>query len=210
MENSCVFRTLQPKAGLIAIALVAFMASVAPAGAVTYLPSQTIKGGTRIACVLAASVSSATAKYGDTFKLHVVDTSHPALEGATIHGYITDVRQPGVDRARIGFWLTSIHLRNGKSKPISAYVVNRRVVPMNPGAQYASRQQLPPSQPYGTVTPGPIAWEMRFGGGGSPKISNRPSGLLGGYVYAANAHEPIVIPAGVSVTVELQSDLTIP
>lgn len=206
-----MFRILRRNAAAAALAFIACAALIAPAVAVTYLPSQTIRAGTKIACVLEESVSSATAKYGDTFKLRVVDVSHPALQGAVVHGYITDVRQPaGLNRARIGFWLTSIHLRNGKSKPISAYVVNRRVVQMNAAAQHAVTQQLPPSQPYGTTTPGPIAWEMRIGGGGKPTFSNHSGGLLGGYIYGTSAHEPIVIPSGVSVTVELQSDLTIP
>jgi hypothetical protein len=206
-----VFRILRPKGVAAGFGVLAGLAWLAPANAVTYLPSQTIRAGTRIACVLQKSVTSATAKYGDEFKLHVVDTAHPVLQGATIHGYITDVSQPaGTNRARIGFWLTTIHLRNGKSKPIAAFVVSRRVVPMDAAAQRAVMHQLPPSVPYGTVTPGPIAWQMRIGGGGSPSISTRPSGLLGGYIYGTSAHEPIVIPAGVSVTVELQSDLKIP
>jgi hypothetical protein len=206
-----VFRILQRSAAIAGVASLAWAAFVTPAIAVTYLPSQTFKAGTRIACVLEESVTSATAKYGDQFKLRVADPAHPALEGSVIHGYITDVRQPaGLNRARIGFWLTSIHLRNGKSKPISATVLSRRVVQINPAAQRAVTQQLPPSQPYGTVTPGPIAWEMRIGGGGKPSISSHSSPSLGGYVYGTSAHEPIVIPAGVSVTVELQSDLTIP
>ena len=72
-------------------------------------------------------------------------------------------------RARVGFMLTSIHLSNGSKKSISATVVSKRVVPLNPAAQSASRQQLSPMAgvPYGTVTPGPIAWQMRVGNGPS-------------------------------------------
>ncbi len=192
------------------IAGAACAASLAPAGAVTYVPSQTIKAGTRIACVLDKSVRSSHAKYGDSFMLRVVDTTHPVLHGSEIVGYLTDVQQPsGMTRARIGFWLTTIRLPNGKSKPLSAFVVSKRVVPMNASEQHPSRQMTPPL-PYGMVTPGPIAWQMRIGGGGTPTISTRPSGLLGGYVYAASAHEAIVIPAGVAVTVELQSNLKVP
>lgn len=185
--------------------------SFAPAGAVNYSASQTIKAGTKIACVTGAAFNSANAKYGDTFELRVVDTSHPVLEGSNVLGYITDVRQPsGVNRARVGFWLTSIRLTNGKKKTISAFVVSKRVVAMNAGADYASHQQMQPVLPVGTVTPGPIAWQMRIGGGDKPQISNHPSGLLGGYIYATNSHETIMIPAGQSVTVQLQQDLTIP
>ena len=67
-----------------------------------------------------------------------------------------------------------------------------------------------PPMPNGTVTPGPIAWQMRIGGGGSPSISNRPTTTVGGYVYAATAHEPIVVPSGQSVTIQLQQDLKVP
>ena len=156
---------------------------------------------------------SATAKYGIQFKLRVVDTSHPALVGAKIHGYVADVTQPsGMTKAKVSFFLTSIHLTNGTNKPISAYVVNKRVVQYNPASQYTQRQQLSPMAgvPNGTVTPGPIAWQMNMGGGQPSSISNRSSGLLGGTVYAANTHEPIIVPAGTPVTVELQQPLTIP
>jgi len=202
---------LQAKAS--AAAIVVYLASLAPATATTFVPSQTIRAGTKIACVLDKTVNSAGLKYGDEFTLRVVDTSHPALVGAKIHGYIAEVTQPsGVTKAKITFLLTTIHLPNGTSKPISAYVVNKRVVQYNPAAQYASRQQLSPmaGAPVGTVTPGPVAWQMKIPVGGSPSISNRPSGLLGGTVYAANTNEPILVPAGASVTIELQQDLTIP
>ncbi|MGC1380202.1 MAG: hypothetical protein WA814_04175 [Candidatus Baltobacteraceae bacterium] len=206
-----MYRTLQAKT-FAAIVLLASFAAIGPAGATTFVPSQTIKAGTRIACVLDETISSQTATSGTDFKLKVVDTAHPALEGSEIHGWVTDVRQPsGAQRARIGFWLTSIHLPNGKKKSISATVVSRRVVPMNNAAQHQQRQQLAPTMTIGMVTPGPIAWQMRVGGGSStPTVSNRPSGLLGGYIYGQSANEQIVIPSGQPVTIELQADLTIP
>jgi hypothetical protein len=204
---------LQARFAALAVVSVLCAASFAPARSTTLVPSQTFKAGTRIACVLEKEVDSATAKYGDEFKLRVVDTSYPALVGAKIHGYISEVTQPsGINKAKITFFLTSIHLTNGTHKQISAFVVNKRVVQYNPGAVQASRQQmLTPPMPNGVVTPGPIAWQMKFGGGGSsPSISTRPSGPLGGTVYALNTHEPIVARAGTSVTVELQQNLTIP
>jgi hypothetical protein len=184
---------------------------VTPAGATTFVQSQTFKAGTRIACVLDVHMDSSKLAYGDKFKLRVVDTSHPVLVGSEIIGYITEVRQPsGTNRARVGFMLTTIQLPNGKKKSISATVVNRRVVPINPGAQSASRQQLSPMTgvPYGTVTPGPIAWQMTVGNGPSTVQSQSPN--LGGYVYATSAHEPIVVNAGTSVTVQLSESLTVP
>ncbi len=206
-----MFRTLQPKI-LGAIALFGICAAwLTPAHATTLVPSQTVRAGTRIACVLDKPVNSATAKYGDEFQLRVVDTSHPALAGSKIVGYIAGVTQPsGLDRAKMSFFLTSIHLANGTKKSISAYVVNKGVVNYNPVAQQAARQPMTAPMPNGVVTPGPVAWQMNIGGGGSVSVSNRPSGLLGGTVYAKNAHEPIVVPAGTPVTVELQQDLTIP
>lgn len=211
MESTCVFRTLPVNrpAALFA-ALIALAA--APAFATTFQPSQTIRAGTRIACVLDEAINSATLEPGTDFKLRVVDAAHPALAGAEIHGHITDVRPPStIDRARIGFLLDSIHLSNGTRKTISAYVVNKGVVQNNPAARRSS-QQLPPQMPVGTVTPGPIAWQMRIGGGSgsNPQISTRPTTAVGGFVYAQQMNEPIVIHAGVPVTVELQADLTIP
>jgi hypothetical protein len=209
MENNYVYRT-----SLIKVAAVLLATSFFPtaAGATTFVTSQTYKAGTRIACVLDEHLDSSKLAYGDKFKLQVVDPNFPALHGAKIIGYITDVRQPhGIDRARVGFMLTSIHLSNGEKKSISATVVSKRVVPMNPSAQYASRQQLSPMAgvPYGTVTPGPIAWQMRIGNGPS-SVQSPASQNLGGYVYATSNGAPIVVNAGTAVTVELSANLTIP
>jgi hypothetical protein len=188
------------------------LAWLAPVGAVQYQPSQTIKAGTRIACVLDERLDSSKLSYGDTFKLRVVDTSIPVLNGAEILGYITDVRKPsGIEQGRVGFFLTDIKLRNGEKKSITAYVLHKRVVPYNPSAQYAARQKLSPTAglPYGTVTPGPIAWEMRIGNGPAT-FHESHSKSLGGYVYASASQWPIVATAGTPVTVELAENLTIP
>lgn len=190
----------------------AFAASLTLAQATTFVPSQTFKAGTRIRCALEEHLDSSKLAYGDKFRLRVVDTSYPPLHGAYIVGWITDVKQPkGTDRARVGFFLTTIHLANGKKKSISAYVVNRGVVQINPAAQYQQRQRLSPMAgvPNGTVTPGPIAWQMRLGSGPSTARQEQ-SGALGGYIYGQNANEPIVVNAGTSVTVELAENLTIP
>jgi hypothetical protein len=209
MENNYVYRTSLVKAAAVILA-----ASIFPvtASATTFVTSQTYKAGTRIACVLDEHLDSSKLAYGDKFRLQVVDPNFPALHGAKIIGYITDVRQPhGVNRARVGFMLTSIHLSNGEKKSISATVVSKHVVPMNPTAQYASRQQLSPMAgvPYGTVTPGPIAWQMHIGNGPS-SVQSPASQNLGGYVYATSNGEPIVVNPGTAVTVELSANLTVP
>jgi hypothetical protein len=212
MEMSCVFRTLQPKTAVVLTILVG-LTWVALARATTIVPSQTYRAGTRIATAVDETLNSATMKYGVKFKLRIIDTTHPALNGGEIIGYIGDVTQPsGVNKARVTFFLTTIRLRNGTQKSISAYVLSRRVTPYNPGAVAEARRQMiaAPPMPNGTVTPGPVAWQMTFNGSGSPQISTRPSGLLGGTVFASSANEPIVVPAGTPVTVELQQDLTIP
>jgi hypothetical protein len=206
-----VFQTLQARLSAPVVAAILCAAAFAPARSTTLVPSQTFRAGTKIACVLDKEFDSASAKYGDEFKLRIVDTSHPGLVGAKVYGYVTEVDQPsGINHAKVTFFLTSIHLPNGTHKPISAYVVNSRVVRYNPAAVQASRQSAAAVMPHGVVTPGPIAWQMNFGGSGSPSISNRPSGTLGGTVYAANTHEAIVVPAGTPVTIELQQNLTIP
>ena len=209
MEKSFVYRTLPVR---LAAFVAAFAACAALAQATTFLPSQTFKSGTRIQCTLEEHLDSSKLAYGDKFRLLIVDTSLPALHGGYIVGWITDVRQPaGSERARVGFYLTTIHLPNGKKKSITAYVVNKGVVQINPGAQYKQRQQLSPMTgvPNGTVTPGPIAWQMRLGSGPS-SVKREQSGTLGGYVYGTRANEPIVVNAGTSVTVELAENLTIP
>lgn len=209
---SYVFRTSPARLSAFAVALTLSAISLAPAGATTFVPSQTYKAGTRIACVLDETINSATAKYGDKFKLRIVDTSHPALVGGHITGWVTEVSQPsGISRAKLSFFLTTLHLANGTKKSISAIVLNRRVVKYDPGTLRAARNQMPPAMVAGMVTPGPVAWQMNFGGGSSsPTVQNRSSGTLGGTIYAESSSEPIVIPAGASVTVELQQDVTIP
>jgi hypothetical protein len=212
MESSYVFRILQAKALLAALILASFATSL-PARAVQVVPSQTFKSGTKIACTLDERLDSSALSYGDTFKLRVVDTSHPALNGSEITGYITDVKKPsGAEQGRVGFFLTSIKLPNGTKKPITAYVVNRRVTQYNPSAQYQQRQRLSPAagRPYGSVTPGPIAWQMNMGSGPSTVGQQHHSQSLGGYVYASASQWPIIVPPGTPVTVELAADLTIP
>jgi hypothetical protein len=206
-----VSRTLQARLSVPALAVVLCGVSLAPAVATTLVPSQTFKAGTKINCVLDETFNSTNAKYGDKFKLRVVDPSHPALEGSHITGWITEVDQPsGLNRAKVVFFLTTIHLANGTKKPISAYVVSKRVTPYNPMAVQASRHQISAPMPNGFVTPGPIAWQAKIGSSGAVQVSNRPTGTVGGMVYAQNAHEPIVVPPGQPVTIELQQNLTIP
>ncbi|MBV9718262.1 MAG: hypothetical protein JOZ77_03025 [Candidatus Eremiobacteraeota bacterium] len=204
-----MFQTLPNSTRRAAALLVAFFALSVPAPAAQFAPSQTFKAGTKINCVLDETINSATTvEYAD-FKLRVTDPSHPALEGAEVHGYVTVVTQPsGMNRARISFLLTKIHFSNGTKKPIHAFVVNRGVVQYNPAAQQAQRN-MPPPMPNGFTTPGPVAWQMNFGSGGA-SVSNRPTTAVGGTIYAANAHEPIVIHAGTAVTIQLTADLTIP
>lgn len=207
----CVFQILRPKNAFAALAVLAGLAAAAPALATTFVPSQTIKSGTKIQCTLDEHLDSSKLGYGDQFQLKVVDTSLPALHGSEIIGWITDVRQPsGTTRGRVGFYLTTIQLANGKQKSITAYVVNRRVKQYNPAAQYQARQQISPMAgvPYGTVTPGPVAWQMRMGSGPSSAQAQTPASL-GGYVYEDGSW-PIVVNAGTPVTVELASNLTIP
>ena len=212
MGSSYVFRTLQAKAPLGAALVFAAFAISLPASAVQLVPSQTFKSGTRIACTLDERLDSSALSYGDTFKLRVVDTTFPALHGSEITGYITDVRKPsGAEQGRVGFFLTTIKLPNGSKKSITAYVVNRRVTQYNPSAQFAQRQQLSPAagRPYGSVTPGPVAWQMNMGSGPST-TSTHHSQSLGGYVYASASQWPIIVAPGTSVTVELAANLTVP
>jgi hypothetical protein len=203
-----VYRILQAKAVAAAAVLVALTLSV-PAGAVQLQPSQTIKKGTKIACVLDENLDSSKMSYGDKFKLRVVDTSIPVLHGSEIIGYITDVKKPsGLEQGRVGFFLTTLKLPNGEKKTITAYVVNRRVTQYNPSAQQASRQTMAAPMPNGFTTPGPVAWQMNIRPGAPSTVSEYQSPSLGGYVYTSKW--PIIVDQGTSVTVELAENLTVP
>jgi hypothetical protein len=203
-----VYRILQAKAPLAAAAVLISIALSVPARAVQLQPSQTLKRGTKIACVLDEQLDSSKMSYGDTFKLKVVDPSLPVLQGAEIIGYITDVKKPGgIEQGRVGFFLTTIKLANGEKKSITAYVINRRVTQYNPSAQQSSRRMMAAPLPNGFTTPGPVAWQMNMGAGPST-VSESHSPSLGGYVYTSKW--PIIVNKDTSVTVELAENLTIP
>ncbi len=172
----------------------------------------TIAAGTKLQSVLAEGVDSATLKPGADFKLRIDDPSQPSLAGAAIHGHVTDVGAPsGLDRARIGFVLDYIRFKNGQREPIHAEVLDKRVTQTNTAyaKQEAVKFSLPP-MPVGTVTPGPIAWQMTFSRGSAPSVTPPPIGNSGGYVYAEKPNETIVVPPGAPVTLRLTADLTTP
>lgn len=172
----------------------------------------TISNGTKILCVLGANVDTRTLTVGTDFKLQVDDPTLPSLAGAAIHGHVTDVAGPGgMTRARIGFILDYIRFKNGTRATIHAVVVSKNVTQTNTAAARQERLKfaLPP-MPNGTVTPGPIAWQMTFRKDAAPSVTPPPAGNTSGYVYAQKSNENIVIPAGSPVTIALTSDLTTP
>jgi hypothetical protein len=194
-----------------AILAAAAVAALMPAAAGVALAA-TLSSGTQIRCVLAQGVNSANLTVGEDFKLVIDDPSQPSLEGAAIHGHVTDVAGPGgMSRARIGFMLDFIRFKNGVRESIHANVVSRNVVQTNTAVarQESVKFSLPP-MPTGTVTPGPIAWQMHFRRDAAPSVSPPPAGNTSGYVYAQKSNENIVIPPGAPVTIQLTSSLTTP
>jgi hypothetical protein len=172
----------------------------------------TIPSGTKILCVLKHGVKSTTAVVGNDFSLIVDDPAQPALEGAAVHGTITDVAGPGgTSRARIGFILSYIKFKNGTRGSIHANVVSKNVVQSNTAVarQEALKFSLP-QMPSGAVTPGPVVWQIHFRRDAAPSVTPPPVGNTSGYVYAQKSNENIVIPPGSPVTIQLTSDLTAP
>ncbi|HTU81165.1 MAG TPA: hypothetical protein VMF61_03495 [Candidatus Acidoferrales bacterium] len=197
------------RAILATIAVVAVWA--ASASAVTLTSGAKVKAGTKVACILAEGVDSRTLKVGSDFELRIDDPSQPALQGAKIVGHVTDVAGPGgLDRARIGFTFDYIRFADKTRSPIHAIVLARNVTQVNTAAarQEAARFQLPP-MPVGTVTPGPIAFQINFRQDAAPSVTPPPVGQSSGYVYAQKSNENIVIPSGTSVTIQLTHDLTV-
>ncbi|MBV8148681.1 MAG: hypothetical protein JO092_06300 [Candidatus Eremiobacteraeota bacterium] len=171
----------------------------------------TISSGTKILCILKHAINSTTAMAGNDFSLLVDDPAQPALKGASVHGSITDVgRAAGTARARIGFILSYIKFANGTRAAIHANVVGKDVVQSNTALarQEAVKFSLPPMP--GTVTPGPVIWQIHFRQGSAPSVSPPPAGNTSGYVYAEKSNENIVIPPGSPVTIQLTSSLTAP
>ncbi|HKE36526.1 MAG TPA: hypothetical protein VKB39_03790 [Candidatus Baltobacteraceae bacterium] len=175
--------------------------------------SGNLPAGTVIHAAIGQVVDSRTLTEGSSFQLLIDEPTIPAIDGASIHGNITDVEGPsGLDRARIGFVLTNIHFKNGKKEPIHAQVMNKNVTYVNTAEvkREQAKFKLPPMLPTGTVTPGPIAFQVTFRPGHKPSVTPPPVGNSGGYVYAANSNENIVIPAGTLVTMKLTSNLALP
>ena len=197
-----IARTFRP----VPVAALAFLAlgAVALAG--------TIPNGSKFVAVTHKGINSATLTPGADFKLHVDDPSQPALAGALVVGHVTGVTGPaGMSRASISFIFDYIQFSNGKKSPIHAAVVSKNVTQTNT-AQQRNEQikfSLPPMTT-GTVTPGPIAWQMHFTRGSAPSVTPPPTGGTGGVVYAQQANEQIVIPPGSPVTLQLTADLTTP
>lgn len=171
--------------------------------------SRTIPVGTKIRCVIAQNVDSRTTAVGAGFLLRVDDPAQPALDGAWIKGHVIDVQQPGgLDRARIGFILSNVRFKDGSRDAIHAQVLGQNVTNYDPVAVKREADKfLLPKFPVGTVTPGPIAFQITFSPGAKPSIRPTPSGSTGGYIYAEKSNENIVIPAGTVVTIQLTSNL---
>lgn len=193
-----------------AAAVLAAIVALASASAVW--ATTTVPSGTKIVCVLGQAVNSATLKAGSDFTLRVDDPSQPALAGAVVHGHVTDVTAPaGLTRARIGFMLDYIRFKNGYRSNVHANVVGKNVTQTNTAvaAREAVKFSLPP-MPNGTVTPGPIAWQLHFRRDAAPSVTPPPAGNTSGYVYAQKSNETIVIPPGSPVTIQLTSALVVP
>jgi hypothetical protein len=180
--------------------LPAMLAAVMVAITTTQHPT-IIKANTRVACVLATPVDSATAKAGDEFVLRVNDDSQPSLYGAVIRGHITRVVQPhGLDRAEIAFLFDNITFINHTREPIRAYVISPNVSQRTASTPAPVSAYVPPGAP----KPSTIVWQTQLG----PKST--ASAQTGGYAYASKNGAPIVAPAGAAVTLELASDLHTP
>ncbi|HEY1974955.1 MAG TPA: hypothetical protein VGG89_00230 [Candidatus Baltobacteraceae bacterium] len=189
---------------------IAVFLSSLPASAVTTV-SRTVPAGTKLHCVLADNIDSRTLIAGTGFLLRVDDPSQGALDEAWIKGHVTDVAQPqGLDRARIGFVLSNIRLRNGERAGIHAEVLGENITQIDMAAVKREREKfLLPAMPRGTVTPGPIAFQITFREGSKPSVTPPPSVANGGYIYAAKSNENIVMPAGTPVTIKLTSNLVL-
>jgi hypothetical protein len=188
-----------------------FLAS-SPVSAVT-TTKLTLPAGTKFTAVLHKGIDSRTLTVGSNFVLHIDEPTQPALDGATIHGHVTDVAGPTIERAHIGFVFDYIKFQDGSKEPIHVAVLSKNVTQTNTATaqKEAAKFKLPPMLPVGTVTPGPIAWQMTFRPGQSaPSITPGPSGLSGGTVYASNSNENIVIPPGTPVTMQLTNSLAVP
>jgi hypothetical protein len=186
--------------------------SVSAAALAVTTVSRTIPAGTKIHCVLAQNVDSRTLTAGTGFLLRIDDPQLPALDGGWIKGHVTGVEQPhGLERARIGFVLTNIRLRNGQRTGIHAEVLAENVTQVDMAAVKRERDKfLLPRLPVGTVTPGPVMFAIILREGSKPSVTPPPAAADGGYVYAAKSNENIVIAAGTPVTIKLTSNLALP
>jgi hypothetical protein len=166
--------------------------------ALTTAPHATIvKAHARILCQLGTTIDSRTARSGDEFVLRVDTTRYPTLLGAVIRGHVTHVHRTG--RADVGFLFDSITFQNGQREPIRAYVVAANVV---------NRRTMPAAHPVptapGQASPSTMIFQTQLG----PKIG--ATAQTGGYAYARRSGVPLVMHAGMRLTIQLASALHTP
>jgi hypothetical protein len=177
-------------------------------GVTTLTQPVTLKGGTKIACIMQSAVDSRTARAGDTFTLRVNDPSEPALAGARIKGHVTHVNGPfGMQPAEIAFLFDSITFAGGAKEPIRAFVVSRNVVQRNatgPGAPVPPPGPIRIPNTVGPPNQSTMVWSTQLG----PKTQQ--TSQTGGYAYAGSMKKPLVVQAGTPVVIQLASDLQVP
>jgi hypothetical protein len=184
------FRTTITAATLTA-ALVAGLASAA--GAVTFDQSSQISG------TLQSDLSSKTAKDGDTFT--IVTTGAQTAAGTTvpvtIYGHVSEVVKSGLtQKAHIKLNFDKVALSDGSAAPIDA-----KLISMQP------KQQTNAAKAIGAVVVGDLLGNWIGKSMGSN--AGWAVGAGGGFLYAATMSSDVLVPAGSTVTMQLQQPVTI-
>jgi uncharacterized protein YcfJ len=163
------------------------------AGAVTFDQNSQISG------TLQNDLSSKTSKNGDTFT--IVTTSAQTAAGTavpiTIYGHVSEVVKSGVtQKAHIKLNFDKIALSDGSSAPIDA-----KLVSMQP------KQQTNAAKAIGAVVVGDLLGNWIGKSVGSN--AGWAVGAGGGFLYAATMSSDVLVPAGSTVTLQMQQPVTI-
>jgi hypothetical protein len=179
-------------AGLLALALLPFLGSVANA-------ADAIPEGATIAGNLSTDLDSGKAQVGDGFSLTIVrpyPDGDPSYAGAIVRGHVSKVIRAGQGRKpELDLAFDSIVLSDGSSSPLSGHVLT-----VQPKKKSAIPAQAAGAG-IGMVVGNFIGKKLGTGLGGL-------AGAVGGFFYASNHKSDFVVPRESLVT--LQTDQEVP
>jgi len=182
----------------------AFVAALAACVAAAAADSGvTLYAGAQLNATMDQSLSSKTAKVGDTFTMSVVPpypSGNTLFAGSQIQGVVTSVQRAGQGtKPQIGMQLQYLRLSDGTVANISGTVTSAQQ--KSSAANSVGKTAL---GALGGMLIGNAIGQTLFHTGGGGAV-----GFIGGALLGANNKEDVTIPQGSTVTMQLNEDVTI-